>query len=89
MTKVLVNRFPGRQVAGAGQTGCRCRADRLQVPGRQVAGAGEDKLQVPGRQVAGAGQTGRPSGPVKAGLGLVVQVRQSQRSREGRPISPG
>ena len=38
----------GKQVTGARQSGCRCRADRLQVLGRQVAGAG---------------QTGRPSGP--------------------------
>ena len=47
----------GKQVAGAGQTGCRCRTDRLQVSGRQAA--------------------------------LVVQVRQAQRPREGRPRSPG
>ena len=36
---------PGRPVAGAGQTGRRCRADRLQVPGRQVAGVAH-RLQV-------------------------------------------
>ena len=78
---VLVNKLqvPDKQVAGAGQTGCRCLADRLQVPGRQVAGAGQtgcrcraDRLQVQGRQA-----------------GLVVQVRQAQRSREGRPRRPG
>ena len=32
---------PGRPVTGAGQTGCRCRADGSQVPGKQVAGAGQ------------------------------------------------
>ena len=53
--------MPGREVAGARQSGCM----------RQTIGS-----QVLGRQVAGAGQTGRPSGPGKAGL--VVQIRKSR-----------
>ena len=45
--------MPGREVAGARQSGCMCQTIRSQVLGRQVAGAG---------------QTGRPSGPGNAGL---------------------
>ena len=35
------SQVPDRQVAGAGQTGCRCRAGAGQVPGRCWAGAGQ------------------------------------------------
>ena len=36
-----VLQVPGRCCTGAGDTGRRCRADRLQVPGRCWAGAGQ------------------------------------------------
>ena len=76
----------GTQVAGARQTGCRCRAGagqvldrcwghRSQVPGRQAAGAG----QVLGRCWTGAGQVLQD-----AGAGQVPGLRsgtQAQRSR--------